>query len=282
MQESGNGAAVRARAVYDYGKTVIFASAADPRLHMLLYVPPAAAHRKVELLVAVHGTGRTSGIEFRDGFAEFGLYNDCAVLCPIFPVGVMGDGERSGYKYMEEGDIRYDLALLAMVDEVAAKYDQDWSQFAIFGFSGGGQFSHRFAILHPERLWAASVGAPGSVTLIDPDRDWWVGVRDLQQRFGKPFDLAALARVPVHMVVGTADLENWEITHQPGGRYYMEGANDAGSTRPERLDTLAASFRAAGVNVTLDKLPGISHTRMEVLGHVKEFLVKVLQERRAT
>lgn len=283
MQKLDNDDAdARARRVYDYGKTVIFASSADPRLHMLLYVPPAAAHRKVDLLVAVHGTGRTSGIEFRDGFAEFGLYNDCAVLCPIFPVNVMGDGERSGYKYMEEGDIRYDLALLAMVDEVAKKYNQDWSQFAIFGFSGGGHFSHRFAILHPERLWAASVGAPGSVTLLDPKRDWWVGVRDLEQRFGKPLDIAALAQVPVHMVVGTADLENWEITHRPGSRYYMEGANDAGRTRPERLETLAASFRAAGVNVVLDKLAGVSHTRMEVLGHVKEFLVNVLQARRAS
>lgn len=281
MEELGGDAASRARAIYDYGPTAIFASAADPRLHMVLYVPPTAADgRKLDLLVAVHGTGRTSAIEFRDGFAEFGLYNDCAVLCPIFPVGVMGDGARSGYKYFEEGDIRYDLALIAMVDEMAAKYDQDWSRFAMFGFSGGGHFSHRFAILHPEKLWAVSVGAPGSVTLLDPARKWWVGIADIEQRFGKPFDAAALARVPVHMIVGEADLETWEITHKPGGRYYMDGANDAGPTRPERLESLAASFREAGVDVTVDKLPGVSHSRLSTLGHVKKFLLSVLKERR--
>jgi pimeloyl-ACP methyl ester carboxylesterase len=282
MQELGtSGAAARAREIYDYGQTAIFASTADPRLHMLLYVPPTAADgRKIDLLVAVHGTGRTSAIDFRDGFAEFGLYNDCAILCPIFPMNVLGDGARSGYKFMEEGDIRYDRIVLSMVEEMAAKYDQDWSKFAIFGFSGGGHFSHRFAILHPERLWAASVGAPGSVTLLDPERDWWVGVRDLEVRFGKAFDAEALSRVPVHMVVGDADLETWEITHKPGSKYYMEGANDAGENRPARLEALVNSFRAAGVDVTFDKVAGVSHDRIKVLGHVKAFLAKILNERR--
>jgi pimeloyl-ACP methyl ester carboxylesterase len=282
MQELGtSGAAARAREIYDYGQTAIFASTADPRLHMLLYVPPTAADgRRIDLLVAVHGTGRTSAIDFRDGFAEFGLYNDCAILCPIFPMNVLGDGARSGYKFMEEGDIRYDRIVLSMVEEMAAKYDQDWSKFAIFGFSGGGHFAHRFAILHPERLWAASIGAPGSVTLLDPERDWWVGVRDLEVRFGKGFDAEALSKVPVHMVVGDADLETWEITHKPGSKYYMEGANDAGENRPARLEALADSFRAAGVDVTFDKVAGVSHDRIKVLGHVKAFLAKILNERR--
>lgn len=283
MQELATGAASeRARAIYDYGETAIFASSADPRFHMMLYVPPAAAEgRKVDLLVAVHGTGRTSAFEFRDGFAEFGLYNDCAVLCPIFPVGVRGDGARSGYKMMQEGDIRYDKVVLDMVAEMGAKYGQDWSTFAMFGYSGGGHFTHRFAILHPEKLWAASIGAPGSVTLLDPDRDWWVGVRNLAEKFGRPFDAAALARVPVHMVVGGLDLETWEITHKPGSAYYMPGANDAGKTRPERLRSLKASFEAAGVNVTFDEVPGVSHDRMKCIGRTKAFLTRVLKDRRA-
>ena len=271
----------RAAALYDLGATAIFSCRADPRFQYCLYVPPAVGHgRKVDLLVAVHGTGRTSAIDFRDGFAGFARWNDVAVLCPIFPVGVRGDGARSGYKYLQEGEIRYDTLLLAMVAEVAEKYRQDWSRFAIFGFSGGGHFSHRFAILHPQRLWAASIGAPGSVTLLDPDRDWWVGIRDLPTRFGITFDPVALARVPVQMVVGEADLETWEITHRPGSSSWMEGANDAGATRPERLRSLADSFRAAGVTVQFDLVPGVSHDRMKVLDRVQDFLAEVLQARR--
>lgn len=274
-------ATARARAIYDLGPTALFASKADPRFHYCLYVPPQVGRgAKVDLLVAVHGTTRTSFLEFRDGFAEFGRWNDVAVLCPVFPVGVRGDGARSGYKYMAEGDIRYDRVLLDMVAEVAAKYDQDWSRFAVFGFSGGGHFAHRMAILHPDKLWAASIGAPGSVTLLDPTRDWWVGVRDLKERFGIAFDREALAKVPVQMLVGDADLETWEITHQPGSTYWMDGANDAGRTRPERLKALAESFRAAGVTVQLDLVPGVSHDRMKVLGRVKDFLAGVLAKKR--
>jgi dienelactone hydrolase len=280
-QELPNNAADRAAAIYDLGPTAMFASKADPRFHYAMYVPPAAGQGEVvDLLVAVHGTSRTSFLEFRDGFAAFGRWNKVAVLCPIFPIGVRGDGARSGYKYIQEGDIRYDRVLLDMVAEVAAKYRQDWSRFAMFGFSGGGHFTHRFAILHPEKLWAASIGSPGSVTLLDPDRDWWVGIRDLEARFGIRFDRAALGRIPVQMLVGDADLETWEITHKPGGTYWMEHANDAGATRPERLRALAASFEKAGVSVRFDLVPGVSHDRMRVLPRVQDFLADVLARRR--
>ncbi len=272
--------AAKAAAIYDLGPTAIFASKADPRFHYSMYVPPAVGRgEKVELLVAVHGTGRTSFMDFREGFSGFGRWRNVAVLCPIFPIGVRGDGARSGYKYMQEGDIRYDLVLLDMVTEVAGKYGQDWSRFAMFGFSGGGHFTHRFAILHPDRLWAASIGASGSVTLLDADKDWWVGIRDLKARFGIVFDAEALARVPVQMLVGDADLETWEITHKPGGTYWMEGANDAGRTRPERLRTLATSFEKAGVTVRFDLVPGVSHERTKVLGLVQDFLSDVLDRR---
>jgi poly(3-hydroxybutyrate) depolymerase len=274
-------ATARAKAIYDLGPTVIFSCKADPRFQYCLYVPPQVGQgAKVDLLVAVHGTGRTSFLDFRDGFAEFGKWNDVAILCPIFPVGVLGDGARSGYKYLAEGDIRYDLLLLRMVEEVAEKYGKDWSRFAIFGFSGGGHFAHRFAILHPEKLWAASIGASGSVTLLDADRDWWVGIRNLREKFGITFDAAALAKVPVQMVVGDADLETWEITHKPGGTYWMEGANDAGRTRPERLRSLADSFEKAGVKVRFDLVPGVSHDRIKVLDRVKDFLAGVLKTKR--
>ena len=274
-------AASRARAIYDLGPTAIFASQVDPRFHYCLYVPPKVGEgAKVDLLVAVHGTSRTSFLDFRDGFAAFGRWNDVAVLCPIFPIGVRGDGARSGYKYMAEGDIRYDRVLLSMVEEVARKYRQDWQRFAMFGFSGGGHFTHRFALLHPQSLWAASIGSPGSVTLLDPDRDWWVGIRDLPQRFGIAFDRAALARVPVQMLVGDADLETWEITHAPGSRYWMEGANDAGRTRPERLRALQRSFEAAGVTVRFDLMAGVSHDRMKAVPRVADFLAGILAARR--
>lgn len=271
-----------ASALYDLGPSTIFSARCDPRFSYCTYAPPhiARATRPVELVVFVHGTKRTF-VEYRDAFAGFARWNDCVVLCPLFPVGVLGDGNRDGYKQLREGDIRYDEVLLGMIDEVAEKFQCDFSRFALCGYSGGGQFVNRFALLHPKRLWAASIGAPGSITQLDPERDWWVGVRDMQARFGKALDLEALRQVAVHMIVGKADIETWEITHKPGGKFYMPGANDAGRTRPERLQTLKRSFESAGVAVTLDIVENVSHDGIKCMGHIQDFLASALQARRA-
>lgn len=274
--------AQRAEAIYDLGHSTIFASRSDPRFSYCTYAPPMSGNEQhpKALVVIVHGTGRAF-TEYRDAFAEFAKWNDCIVLCPLFPAGPQGDGNRDGFKHLQEADIRYDRILLDMVDEVAAKFRADFSRFALFGYSGGGQFVNRFGLLHPERLWALSIGAPGSVTLLDFNQDWWVGVRDFARQFGQPLNLDALKALPVHMVAGKADLETWEITHKTGGKFFMPGANDAGRTRPERLETLRKSFEAAGVQVHLDLVDNVPHNGLACVDKVQDFFAATLRRLRA-
>jgi len=269
----------RARAIYDLGNSTIYAARSDARFSYCTYVPPhigSAGSRPMQLVVVVHGTGRAF-TEYRDAFAEFAKWNDCIVLCPLFPAGPKGDGNRDGFKQLREDEIHYDAVLLDMVDEVATKFGCDFSKFALFGYSGGGQFVNRFGYLHPERLWALSIGAPGSVTLLDANQDWWVGVRDFATRFGKPIDLAALQELPVHMIVGKADIETWEITHKEGGKFFMPGANDAGKTRPDRLHTLRKSFEAAGVKVKFDVVDNVPHNGLACVDKVQDFFADTLR-----
>lgn len=277
-----NEAAARARALYDTGRTTIMASRIDSRFSYCLYVPPNlhTAEHPPELIVTMHGTGR-SFVEYRDAFSAFGRWNNCIILSPLFPVNVLGDGNRDGFKHLREGDIRYDHVLLGMVDEVAEKYGLSFEKFALFGYSGGGHFTNRFALVNPTRLWAASIGAPGSVTQIDVDRDWWVGVRNMREVWGADLDLEALRQVAVHMIVGKADQETWEITHSEGSRWWMPGANDAGRTRPERLATLQKSFEAAGVNAKLDVLDNVPHNGLACVETVQEFFAEELAKKRA-
>jgi len=273
----------RARAIYDLGLSTIYASRADARFSYCTYVPEHIGQpgtRPMQLVVVVHGTGRAF-VNYREAFSGFAKWNDCIVLCPLFPAGVRGDGNRDGFKHLVEADIHYDRILLDMVAEVGEKFASDFSRFALFGYSGGGQFVNRFAMLHPERLWAASIGAPGSVTLIDSEQGWWVGTKDFEARFGKPMNLEALRRLPVHMVAGKADIETWEITHREGGKFFMPGANETGRTRPERLETLRRSFEAAGVKVAFDLLDNVPHNGLACVGHVQDFFAKALYELRA-
>lgn len=268
---SGQEATARRRELYHRGLTTTFACHADPRFNFSLYVPEDyEAGAPLRLLVAVHGTLRQRTL-YRQTFAEFGRYTGTAVLAPLFPVGVLGDDNADGYKYMREGDLRYDHVLLQMIEQVEGMLGCRFPPAMMFGFSGGGHFTHRFTLLHPDKLSAVSIGSPGSVTRIDDDRDWWVGTRDVEKLFGAPVDLAALRRVRVHLVVGGADAEQWEITHSPGSRYWMEGANDAGATRIERNTALCENLRAHGVDVRQDIVPGVSHSMTSVAPYTIRF-----------
>ncbi len=279
---SKDNATQRGRALYDLGKTTIFAHRKDPRFCYCLYVPQDidADGPPVELVVMMHGTGRTF-VEYRDALAGFGRWNRCAILCPLFPVGVLGDDNRDGFKHLREGDIRYDHVLLDIVEEVSNKYSRDFGRFALAGYSGGGQFVNRFALLHPQHLWAVSIGAPGSVTLPDASRNWWVGVADTKERFGIDIDRAALARLTVQLVVGSLDQETWEITHREGSRHWMPGANDAGATRVERAASLHRSLLEAGVDARLDVIDGMAHDGMQSLDAIESFLAEALAKYRA-
>ncbi len=268
---------------YGFGRTTLFACQADQRFSYCLYLPESydeAGTASYPLVVVVHGTNRTAQ-EYRDAFVDFAEAEGVIVLAPLFPAGIGEPGELSGYKFVASHGVRYDLVLLAMIEEVATTYRVERDRFLLHGFSGGGHFAHRFFYLRPDRLLAVSIGAPGMVTLLDQDRDWWLGVRDIEARFGRPLDRAAMAEVPVQLVIGGDDTETWEITIEPGGRYWMPGANDAGRTRLDRLASLRQSFEAAGIRVRHDIVPGVGHRGFAILEPVKAFFADVLQERRA-
>ena len=246
---------------YDWGATPFFVLQADPRVSYCLYVPESyeeSGTQDYDLIVLMHGTERGAAT-YRDKFADFAADHNCIVLAPLFPVGLAGPGDLDSYKLIRFGGFEFDHLLLAMVDEVAEKYRLKSRRFMLHGFSGGGHFAHRFLYFHPDRLQAVSIGAPGVVTLLDEERDWWVGVRDIKDRFGVQIDMNALQAVPVQMVVGSQDTQTWEITIPEDSAWWKEGANAAGATRIERLRSLEASFEAQGVGALFDLIPDITH-----------------------
>ena len=264
--------------VYELGATPLYAATGDQRFGYYLYVPKAftwAQAADYALCVVVHGTGRTPSV-YRDLFADFAERNRVIILAPLFPAGIGEPRELSNYKFIAFQGIRFDEVLLGMVAEVSARYRIAADRFLMFGFSGGAHFAHRFFYLHPGRLHAVSIGAPGMVTLIDPATPWWRGTRDLTERFGIEMDLEAMREIPVHMVVGADDLDTWEITLAPGHPHWMEHANAAGRTRIDRIQTLKANFEAHGIKVRLDMAPGVGHNGYAVLDAPQKFFEEVL------
>ena len=269
-------------AYYGLGATPLFACQADQRFSYCLYVPtsyPQDQDREWPLAVIVHGTDRPAQ-GYRDAFADFAEEHTCIILAPLFPGGITAPWELNSYKFMRAEDVRFDHVLLAMVDEVASAYNIDARRFLIHGFSGGGHFSHRMFYLHPDRLLGVSIGAPGVVTLLDEEHDWWVGVRNLEEIFGTEIDIAAMRQVAVHMVVGGNDVDTWEITVTPDTRLWMVGANMAGANRQDRMISLKQSFERHGIRVRHTVVEGLGHEGFKVLDPVKQFFADVLAERR--
>lgn len=265
---------------YDFGHTTVYASRFDQRFAYCAYVPAdydEDGSKTYPLAVIVHGTERGM-LAYRDAFADFAEANGVIVLCPLFPANICFPGDLSSYKMLRAGDLHYDAVMLDMIEEMRERYRIEGSRVMMYGFSGGGHFTHRFLYLHPERMLAASIGAPGVVTLADFDHDWWVGVRDFEAVFGKAIDLDAMRRVAVQAVIGGDDLETWEITITPQDPWWMPGADLQGATRNDRIRALKASLERNGLAVRLDVEPGVAHDDRKLVRHVKSFFADTLRQ----
>lgn len=271
---------------HDKGVTPYIASQIDPRFSYMLYIPKGYQENGTdthELLVLIHGTERRPDV-YIENFRDFADKKSVILLAPLFPLNTHGRQDLENYKLIDYKGTRYDLILLSMVDEAASKYRFKGSTFSMHGFSGGGHFTHRFFYLHPHRLHAVSIGAPGMVTLIDQSADWWIGTRDLYQRFNVKLNLPAMRRCRIHMVVGAEDTEEWNEPINRNSEYWMgedvkrADYNATGKNRIERLTTLKNNFEQQGIKVLMDTIPGAGHDEIKLFPAVKKFLGEAITE----
>ena len=235
-----------------YGRASFIAYSADPRFSYCLYVPEEIR----QICVYVHGTYRDAAF-FRDQLTGFALSNQVLLVCPLFPAGLIDPWDVENYKLLRFHELRFDLILLGMLDEISQRYAVPRHRFMLGGFSGGAQFAHRFAYFHAERLSALSLAAPGRVTLPDETLDWWSGLRDAQRLFGRAIDIPALRALPIQLLVGENDDD--DITIAEDDPWWTPGANLAGATRRERLDSLYRQYQRIGCKASLEVIANCGH-----------------------
>lgn len=255
------------------------ASQIDPRFHYMVYAPRSYDEhntKEYSLVVLVHGTER-GAFRYIAENAKFADDNDVILLAPMFPANTHGGKDLENYKLIDYKGTRYDLVLLSMVDEVSSKYRIKNNKFSMFGFSGGGHFTHRFFYLHPHRLNAISIGAPGMVTFIDDTANWWVGTKDLYRKFNTHLNLNAMRKVKVHMVIGENDTDAWnaKIEHsspfrmgdEPRATYHSGGKN-----RQDKMRSLKKNFEDNGITVNMEIVPKAGHDESQLFTAVQVFL----------
>lgn len=257
------------------GATPFFACAAEPRFPYCLYVPARRDPSPAPLLVVVHGSDRRPEA-LRDLFTPLCERTGAVLLAPLFPIGTTAPDDEPGYKFGLFRGLRYDQALLAMIEDAASRVPISTRRFALTGYSGGGQFALRFLLLQPHRLSAVAIGAPGYVTLLDESLPWWSGIGDFAEVFGHAPDLDAMRRVAVHLVVGEEDTETEVLRVPEGHPLWVRGAETAGPTRIARIEALAGSLAGAGIATRLDRVPGVGHSGDGTFAPVEAFLEPLL------
>lgn len=282
------------------GSVPFIASQYDQRASYCMYIPEShyqlpnsstqtsEQSHKLPLIVNIHGSLRRAE-HIRDSLIPLADSIGAAVLAPLFPAGIDDPNDSHNYKFLRYNDIRYDLILLSMVDEVAARWlGIETGKFYMAGFSGGGQFVSRFFLLHPERLQGVSIGAPGMVTRLNRSLKWPEGLDDVEEQFGGlSVDIDALKTVNhVQLVVGENDtktpgdgLLEWAAEQRKKHKEFTGEDPAWASSLPVRTEALAGlrdELVTVGVNVRFDIVPSAGHDSQKIFPTVVEFLRNVI------
>jgi hypothetical protein len=183
---------------------------------------------------------------------------------------------------------RPDLQLIAMIDDAIAREKvlglQFDSRVLLYGFSASGSFVNRFVFLHPDRVLAAAYGSPGGWP-IAPLATWKnvpltypVGIADVAQLAGTPVDIAAVARVPQFLYMGTDDT-NDAVTYTDSFSPEQKEVVFSlfGPTLLSRWGYAEAFYRTYLPLTTLKLYPGVAHhVSPDMSDDVMEFFTDVL------
>jgi acetyl esterase/lipase len=204
----------------------------------------------------VHGYTRQPLDQLR-AFAPLAARLGFALALPLFD-------DRHHRRYQQllhpRRGTRSDLALLCTLDAAAARHGVDASRLFLFGYSGGAQFVHRFAMCHPQRTAALAIGAAGWYTWPDTRHDWPLGLADAPAKLGAPVDLESFLRLPMALWVGERDTATDEHLRDEPQLASLQGVH-----RLERACNWAEEVRGAGAArgisnaLTVTVLPRVGH-----------------------
>ena len=162
---------------------------------------PQDRHPDGRVLVSIHGVSRNAR-EHLDLLQPYAEHHGVALIVPSFAADSYPDYQRMGRKGRGP---RADLALIRLLNELGRVEGLDTDCVDIFGFSGGAQFAHRFAMAHSRRVRCLVLGAAGWYTMPDHQLSYPHGVADAEGLDGVRLNALAAARLPTLVVVGEHD-----------------------------------------------------------------------------
>lgn len=213
-------------------------------------------------LVALHGISRDAGSMF-DAFSGAAQRAGRALVVPLFSAADWPAFQRIGAA-------RPDLALLALIRLLGDIGVLTAPRFELFGYSGGAQLAHRFAMLYPRRVAHLHLAAAGWYCWPDTEVPFPFGAGDSRKPH-KPghATLPRLMRdqfsdylaVPKTIFVGTGDTLRDEALRTDHGIDALQGPTrlDRARRYARALDAAAAA-RGIATRAGFVELPGCGHS----------------------
>lgn len=242
-----------------------------PALDYYLYLPAGQA-RPGRVLVSVHGISRNVDEHLwalRDLSNAYGV----ALLIPRFDKIEFDDYQRLGRR--GHGS-RADLALLGVLREVAGDFGLDTRKVDLFGFSGGAQFAHRFAMAYPQRVAHLSLASAGWYTWPDQTTAYPLGLGSVSSLPGVRMKLREMLGVPTHVLVGARDIARTESLNQNPRIDRIQGRNRVQrATKWVNAMLAFAEQQEIEARISLTILPGTAHSfrRAVTRGKLVEALI---------
>jgi len=258
-----------------------------------LYVPETTQEAPVPMLVEPNNTGlpsddlgdHRSAVEDRlaDGLGPQ-LYSKALVvplLVPVFPRPAGEIAPSGTYTHALDEDSmeldrtdleRVDRQLLRMIEHARGLLDGLSYPVAedvlLNGFSASGNFVNRFAALHPERVRSLSAGGINGTPILPLERakghelDYPIGITDLEELTGKPFDATRWREVAQFLYLGGED-ENDTIPYDDAwsDRHQRVAVDVYGEDMQEdRMPYSERVYDEAGADATFRVYDGVGHT----------------------
>lgn len=186
---------------------------------------------------------------------------------------------------LDEGPLeRVDLQLLAMVEDArqrlqSMEYPVE-EGLLLNGFSASGQFVHRFTVLHPEEVTSVTAGGVNGMPTLPigaaagETLNYQLGVADVEELTGDPFDREAYAAVDQFLYLGELDGsdtipfdDSWSDT-QRGKALNIYGQN----MQRDRFPYSKSVYQQAGITGTVFRIyRRVGHTPVPVIDDLVEF-----------
>ena len=171
--------------------------AADHRTRYLRFLPRQADPQRPPL-VCVHGIGRDAQGHVA-AFTDWAERTGTELLAPLF------DRRRyRGYQRLKSSNrtLHPAAALDAILDETVGT-----QPCLLYGFSGGAQFAHRYALVRPERVAGIALAAAGWYTFPTAAASFPYGLAPGRLPESLVIDFPAFLQLPKCVLVGDQDVE---------------------------------------------------------------------------